>query len=511
MAVQMNGDGARKALAGWTILSAGSLVTYAWQRSSGRRRKEAGLRPPQAQPSLPLLGNALAYKADPVGFLERQRRELGTCFRLNMAGLPLTVVAGRHDMAQVANAGEAILSAQSATADFGFAETLGSLNVYFGTELQHMVLKQTGLGNQSSEKARQSDKLLELAVAKAVRTALPGQAGRISDAVAMMRRLSLHAVMLHLVGESVLLACDAAGGDFLAEFMTFQDHVEDATAKGVTMPAWFSRLFIWRPVRQERERLQVSLGRAIAAVWASDEPSQALWLEAVHGFQSRSMIPAWRRYLQRHGGSVATSQSDPPVSPEEAAELLVGLLFASHKNPAICLAQTLLLLLEHPAEMEKVLAELRNPRDASSSNQALELSISETLRITAHTIGGIRKVVAPEGFDLKSGFHVPFGEYVVLSHTLPNSDPSTFVEPGRFNPSRFSEPGKFDEYDFTTFSHGLHACPGQHYARRFMLLSLAMMLHRCEFKLVGETLGFCHERATLAQRAGLCPLDYRML
>ena len=45
------------------------------------------------------------------------------------------------------------------------------------------------------------------------------------------------------------------GVSFLSDFMAFQDWLEEATAKGATMPKVGSRNFIWGPVASERERM----------------------------------------------------------------------------------------------------------------------------------------------------------------------------------------------------------------------------------------------------------------
>jgi len=233
-----------------------------------------------AVPSLPVLGNALAYKADPAGFLQRQRNELGTTFSLNLAGLRMAVVAGRHEMVQVATAGEAVLSAQAATADFGFGETLGEFNVYFGTDLHKVVLKSTGLAELGSETCSTE---LAAAIATAVDAALPlgqdGSHGSLRDMLDTMRRAMLHTVVLHLLGSGVLAAFNGPPGrhsrDLLSEFMVFQDRVEDATTKGVALPSWLSRPLIWWPVRLRRWRLRRRLAEAVAAVWAPASGGEA--------------------------------------------------------------------------------------------------------------------------------------------------------------------------------------------------------------------------------------------
>eukprot|EP00933_Yihiella_yeosuensis_P070258 TRINITY_DN7798_c4_g1_i1.p1 TRINITY_DN7798_c4_g1~~TRINITY_DN7798_c4_g1_i1.p1 ORF type:complete len:232 (+),score=34.23 TRINITY_DN7798_c4_g1_i1:304-999(+) len=226
-------------------------------------------------------------------------------------------------------------------------------------------------------------------------------------------------------------------------------------------------------------------------------------------------------YLKRRSSDRnAEALSSKPVSSDEAAELAVGLLFAAHKNPAIGAAQCLLLLLEHPDELSVVLEELRedtakDSRNFEGANTALSRCISESLRLTAHTIGGLRKVVAPEGFNIVTAsgkeMHLRHGSYVGLSHFLPNRDVNIFPEPDCFQPSRFAGSKEFDEYELTTFSQGLHQCPGRRYALQLMELILRKLLQSFDFRIATarqKLPPMSFDRATLAQRAGAYPLAY---
>lgn len=398
-------------------------------------------------------------------------------------------------MAQVANASSEVLSSVAAVADFGFRETLGSLNVHGGTEIHRFVLKACG--------SRLTDGLQE-----AVREALLcefNNPGEQCDAMHSLRRVTLHATVLHMLGKQVLNEYSKSR-DFLSDFMCFQDLVEDATAKGVVLPEWIATWFVWRPVRLERAKIVARLQRALEVTRGGE---QGWWLNSVGKLKSYADVPALKhmqRGRQCEGSEVLDFSG--PVSASDTAELIVGLLFAAHKNPAIGAAQTLLFLLEQPEHMQEVQSELAVGAPAGK----LALSIKESLRLTAHTLGGLRKVVAPEGFNLKtsqeSSFHVPCGEYIGLSHSLPNSDSDTFANPTSFEPGRFHG-RSFDDYEFTTFGQGRHLCPGRQYAERLMELILSELLRRFEFKVEGSLPPPCYERATLAQRAGPCHLRYR--
>ena len=207
--------------------------------------------------------------------------------------------------------------------------------------------------------------------------------------------------------------------------------------------------------------------------------------------------------------------------------------------------------------------------------------------MTAHTIGAIRKVVAPEGYRLlvsggggggdggaggggaaagsqqKSYYTVPCGSYVAVSHILPHLNADVFPSPESFRPERFlakkktkakakandgpgnsghggsrgagdcdyenddddeeEEDDDDDEdddgvwgsaaaagpYELTSFSHGVHVCPGRRYALVLVKLIVAFALDgplsdlpRPSF----STLDF--SRATLAQRSARVRVDY---
>jgi len=218
-------------------------------------------RPPVPASKLPFLGHAIGYKKDPPGYLQEQRDALGTCFQLDLAGLPTTVVMSRFEMAQVANASSDTLSSVAAVADFGFRETLGPLNVHAGT-----VLKACG--------SRLTDGLRDSVLAALQEF---GESGALRDAMFTLRRVTLHATVLHLIGKPILDEY-CQDRDFLSDFMIFQDHVEDATAKGVVLPEWIATRFIWRPVRLERARIVARLQHALEVVGSGEK--LGLWLNS---------------------------------------------------------------------------------------------------------------------------------------------------------------------------------------------------------------------------------------
>ncbi len=231
-----------------------------------------------------------------------------------------------------------------------------------------------------------------------------------------------------------------------------------------------------------------------------------------------------------------------------AAELCCGLLFATHKNASIGAAQSVLFMCQvedslnrqrqtsnsmTTTEFQYDTSYLGKVRSEIVTNGLLSVCMSgqrdcldcvllETLRLTAHSIGAIRRVVSPNGWDLhvssasdvsisdtnsKGGsapsedssqvtYHLPFGAYVAVSHitphlqaswdcsiSAPNSSPRN-ITASQFYPERFlssfvtenQSPYPSDDYIFTTFSHGVHKCPGNRIAYIIMRLLLEGLL-----------------------------------
>ena len=128
------------------------LLCHIMQTTRASDADEGTTAPPYAPGlRLPLLGHALSYKADPPGFLQRARAEVGPIFTLDLAGLRTTVVSDAPSMRAVATAPERVLSAREAVSDFGFRYTLGDENVMHGTDFHKRILKEGIYGSRDDD------------------------------------------------------------------------------------------------------------------------------------------------------------------------------------------------------------------------------------------------------------------------------------------------------------------------------------------------------------------------
>ncbi len=93
--------------------------------------------------------------------------------------------------------------------------------------------------------------------------------------------------------------------------------------------------------------------------------------------------------------------------------------------------------------------------------------------------------------------------YVAVSHILPNLNEELFPGATEFSPERHLE-CQFDEYQLTTFSHGLHKCPGERLATVLIRLVVGSILRKFDVAAPGGIPPLSFDRATLAQRAGPC-------
>jgi len=211
----------------------------------------------------------------------------------------------------------------------------------------------------------------------------------------------------------------------------------------------------------------------------------------------------------------------------ERAELVVGLLFAAHKNPAIGAAQAYLHGLERSGpELVAMRAEARQFAGAPTAATlaqcgALRRCALETCRVTAHSLGAVRTVLAPAGFTLRTSsghtYRLRAGETLALAHASSNTDIATWgTDALVYDPRRaewidatagggaeaFASKGEVDEFKFTTFSQGIHKCPAEKLSLVVLQCVTACLLseqaYRLEPVLPVPPVDF--ERATLAQR-----------
>ncbi|MFG3340825.1 cytochrome P450 [Glycomyces sp. NPDC048151] len=157
---------------------------------------------------------------------------------------------------------------------------------------------------------------------------------------------------------------------------------------------------------------------------------------------------------------------------------LTTLLVAGHETSSNTLAWTLLLLSQHPAELDKLLAQIpeRNPGTPAGPDfpQSLDHTLKEVLRLLPPGPNTARIAVEPTAIG---GHEIPAWCQVVTSKYATHRDPAVFPEPLRFRPARW-ETLRPSLYEYLPYGAGPHACIGAAFADTEMKAVLAAVLGR---------------------------------
>jgi cytochrome P450 len=172
------------------------------------------------------------------------------------------------------------------------------------------------------------------------------------------------------------------------------------------------------------------------------------------------------------------------VTKRQVRDELVSLLAAGHETTTNTLAWTFYLLSEHPAVLERVLAELqavlagRDPQvDDLPKLVYCDWVIKESMRLypSAWTQG--RQAV--EAFDL-DGYHFPAGTMLMFSQWVLHRLPDIWGDPEVFRPERWDpvHEQKVPQGSYFPFGGGSRICMGMSLAQLQVRLVLAVILQR---------------------------------
>ena len=151
----------------------------------------------------------------------------------------------------------------------------------------------------------------------------------------------------------------------------------------------------------------------------------------------------------------ATHEDGRPMSDRELRDELMTLLVAGHETTATGLSWAVELLARHPAELERLEADV-----AGGDGAYLDAVIKETLRLRPVIALVLRKLVEPMEIG---GRLLPAGASVAPSIHLVHRRPEVYPEPERFRPERFLE-RPAGTYTWIPFGGGVRRCLGGAFA-----------------------------------------------
>jgi len=174
----------------------------------------------------------------------------------------------------------------------------------------------------------------------------------------------------------------------------------------------------------------------------------------------------------------ATHEDGRPMSDRELRDELMTLLVAGHETTATALSWALELLARHPAELERLEADV----DGGDAGVYLDAVIKETLRLRPVIALVLRKLAEPTEIG---GRLLPAGVSVAPSIYLVHRRPDVYPEPERFRPERFLEQPA-GTYTWIPFGGGVRRCLGGAFAEFEMQVVLRELVARRRLRPTGN-------------------------
>lgn len=176
---------------------------------------------------------------------------------------------------------------------------------------------------------------------------------------------------------------------------------------------------------------------------------------------------------------------DDPQLRAEGEEVQVGMamatLFTGYITTAAQTAWTLVLLLQNPGYLRRVVEEI----DAGDPRQpVLDRAVKESVRLRSVMSHYARTNAADYELD---GYRIPRGWLTMICPGVAHRLPELFTDPDRFDPDRFAPDRAEDRrhpHALIGFSGGFYRCPGQAFGGSEVKAVLTSLLSRYQLTLL---------------------------
>jgi sterol 14alpha-demethylase len=421
--------------------------------TSLRTEQRSALPLPPELPGLPVLGHVLEFQRDPVGLFRRGYEQLGPMFALRLGPKRAAVLLGPEANRFFFTETSRLLS---------MPEVYRFLIPMFGEPLLFCADNDAHLAQREvlvpAFHGPTVDGYMRAIITEVEAwLATLGEEGQF-ELVSSFGVLALFNALRAFMGDQFR---GERGQEFWELFRDLAGGIEYVLPTNLPLPRFIKR-------DRARVRLQALVRDAIAERRGAGGRQEA-WLQTV----------------------LDARDAGHPVGDQTIINLLLGVIFAGHETTQGQACWALILLLQHPDYLERVLAEqaivlgTAARIDAPTLKQLtqLEWAIREAERLQP-ALRVIPRYVAQD-FDLL-GYHVPRGWITIASPAVSHRLPDAFADPERYDPDRFAPPRSEDRTPFSLigFGGGIHRCLGMYFAYSEMKILLTLLLQRYELELV---------------------------
>lgn len=413
-----------------------------------------------ALPKLPLIGNLIEFRRDPITLYGRMQRECGDIAVYHLGKRRVVMLFSPRLI------GEVLVDR-----DYDLFEKSPALRRYLAPLLGRGLLTTDRASHRQQRKLiapafqhRRIASYADTMVAYAEQVQQEWKDGqRINIAEEMLR------ITLGVVGKTL----------FDADILGEAQELREALSTGLyytnaKISAFFPLPDHW-PTPQNR-RFQHAVARLDATVYRMIDERRRL------GEDRGDLLSMLLQAQDETNGQGLTDQ--------EVRDEAMTLFLAGYETTSTALSWAVYLLAQHPdiyaqmrAEVDRVLVG-RSPTFEDLPQLPYTLQVfKEALRLypPAHAVG--RQVAVPVEIE---GYQLPVGTIVGVSMYWLHRRPEVFPDPEQFNPDRWTPENEasLPKYAYLPFSIGLRNCIGSHFAMLEGQLILATLAQRVTFDLL---------------------------
>ena len=410
--------------------------------------------PPQV-PGLPLLGNALDFRANPVDLIQRGYEMYGPLFSIAVGPKHFAVLLGPENNRFFFEQTGKLLSIQKA---YQF------LIPMFGDKFLFVV--------DDAEYKEQRSIVLPAFQGKKLDGYVQEMVAETEDWLATLGETGSFPLVDAMGSQAIFMTIRAivgddfrrrAGAEFWDLFQGLSGGVEYVLPPNLPLPRFRRR-------DRAKRALHSMLGQIIAERRRGSEEHHDLI----------QML------------SEATYSNGELLAESTIVGMILGMVYAGQENTTGQTSWALIHLLQNPDYLARVLEEQEAVLGAGPALDLatlrkldrLEWALKETERLQSSIRFIVRYTTA--GYDL-GGYHVPPGWLTMIAPSVSHRLPQVFADPDRYDPERFAPERGEDRKmpnSLIGFGGGLHRCLGVHFAYASMKVILTLLLQRYTLELV---------------------------